>query len=98
MKYANKLTDAELKYLYARRLKTVPNRIDNFQTYRSIGDQWIELSGDYRTSDLLLQDVIYIDDYTVYDEYRIYIEATRMYRQFMLNIKTIASGTWISPA
>ena len=85
MKYANKLTDVELKYLYARRLKTVPNRIDNFQFYQSSGDRWIELSGDYRTSDFLLQYVIYIDDYTVYDEFRIYIEATRMYRQFMLN-------------
>nr|WP_302426762.1 hypothetical protein [Limosilactobacillus mucosae] len=85
MKYANKLTDAELKYLYARRLKTVPNRIDNFQTYQSIGDRWIEMSGDYRTSDLLLQDVIYIDDYTVYDEYRIYIEATRECKIFCVN-------------
>ena len=54
MKYANKLTDVELKYLYARRLKTVPNRIDNFQFYQSSGDRWIELSGDYRTSDFLL--------------------------------------------
>lgn len=85
MKYADKLTDAELKYLYARRLKTVPNRIDNFQSRLPAGDPWIEMSGDYRIRDLLLQDVIYIDDYTVYDELQIYIEATRIYRQFMLN-------------
>lgn len=85
MKYADKLTDTELKYLYARLLKTVPDRIDNFQSYQSSSDRWIEMSGDYRTSDLLLQDVIYIDDYTVYDEFRIYIEATRIYRRFMLN-------------
>ena len=85
MKYANKLTDVELKYLYARRLKTTPNRIDNFQSRLPACDPWIELSGEYLTGDFLLQDVIYIDDYTIYDEFRIYIEATRMYRQFMLN-------------
>jgi len=58
MKYASKLTDAELKYLYARYLKTIPDRIDNFQSRLPVGDRWIEMSGDYLTGDFLLQDVI----------------------------------------